>query len=280
MSSYIWHQQSKIAYKRSGQGAVLVLLHGFCEDSTMWADLVPLLSKKYNVLTIDLSGFGQSDLLVETSIAAMARAVYAVWQHEKLDSGVLIGHSMGGYVGLELARQYPACLLGLGLLHSHPFTDSEEKINNRRKTIRFVKRHGIAPFAGQFVRNLFPTAFVLEQKGLIEELIHQTSLQHSDAVVAASNAMITRQDQTALLQQVPFPVLMIVGTADKAIALENSLAQLSLPATASIHILEGVGHMAQLEAPAETLEIIVDFLDFCQHQTPLLTTPFKNEMTK
>jgi pimeloyl-ACP methyl ester carboxylesterase len=266
MSSYIWHQQSKVAYQRSGQGAVLVLLHGFCEDSTMWADLVPLLSKKYSVLTIDLSGFGASDLLAEATIAAMAQAVYAVWQEEQLGRGVLIGHSMGGYVGLELARLYPACLLGLGLLHSHPYLDSEEKTNNRLKTIRFIERHGIAPFAGQFVRNLFAPTFVEEQKGLLEELIHHTAMHHSDAVVAASWAMINRRDNSELLRELSFPVLMVVGTADKAIAKEHSLTQLSLPSIASIHILEGVGHMAQFEAPAETLEILVDFLEFCQQQ--------------
>lgn len=269
MGSYIWYQQSKIAYQSAGQGAVLVLLHGFCEDNTMWADLVPLLSKKYRVLTIDLSGFGYSDLLKEHSIAAMARTVYAVCQAEKIDRAVVIGHSMGGYVGLELAAQYPDCLLGLGLLHSHPFADSEEKTNNRLKTIAFVERHGIAPFAGQFVRNLFPPAFVQQHKALIEDLVHQTSLHHSDAVVAASKAMIGRKDHRATLQELACPVLMVVGTADKAIASTHSFAQLALPNTGSVHILEGVGHMAHLEAPAETLEIMVDFLEFCEQQASL-----------
>ncbi len=272
MSSYIWYQQSKIAYQCCGQGTVLVLLHGFCEDSTMWADLVPLLSKKYRVLTIDLSGFGQSDLLKESSIAGMARAVYAVCAAQKINHAVVIGHSMGGYVGLELAAQYPDFLLGLGLLHSHPFTDSEEKSNNRLKTIAFVERHGIAPFAGQFVRNLFPPAFVQAHKTIIEDLIHQTSLHHSDAVVAASKAMIERKDHRATLQALDCPVLMVVGTADNAIALPISLAQLALPNIASVHILEGVGHMAHLEAPAETLEIMVDFLEFCGHHSSLSTS--------
>ena len=270
MSSYIWYESAKVAYKRTGQGPVLMLLHGFCEDSTMWADLVPLLSKKYSVLTIDLSGFGKSDLLVESSIAAMARAVQAVWQQEHLGRMVVVGHSMGGYVGLELAKQFPECLLGLGLLHSHPFIDSKEKTQNRLKTIRFVERHGIAPFAGQFVRNLFPPAFVLEQKPLVEELIHHTATHHSDAVVAASMAMINRSDNSEVLRRLSVPALLVVGTADKAIAPEHSRGQLSLPPTASLHILEGVGHMAQVEAPAETLEILVDFLEFCQEQAALL----------
>ena len=44
---YIVFNTSKIAFDQAGQGPTLVLLHGFCEDSTMWADFVPLLSKKY-----------------------------------------------------------------------------------------------------------------------------------------------------------------------------------------------------------------------------------------
>lgn len=261
---YIFYKNSKVAYQKAGQGPVLVLLHGFCEDSTMWADFVPLLSKKYTILTIDLSGFGNSDLLEEASIDAMATAVFAVLTHEKINNCILIGHSMGGYVGLTFAKKHPNILLGLGLFHSHPYQDSQAKTNNRLKTIRFIERHGIAPFAGQFVRNLFPSSFVQKNKSFIEELVHKTSMHHSDAVIAASHAMINRANQSIVLTNLPCPALFIVGTEDSAISLEQSLNQLSLPSIASLHILEGIGHMGMFEAPVETLEIIVDFIDFCE----------------
>lgn len=260
---HIFYKESKVAYQKTGEGQTLILLHGFCEDSTMWADFVPLLSKKYTILTIDLSGFGESDLLSTPSIACMAEAVFAVLSHEQIKSCVLIGHSMGGYVGLSFAEHYPEMLLGLGLFHSHPYTDSQEKINNRLKTIRFVERHGIAPFAGQFVRNLFPSPFVQNNKSFIEELIHKTSMHHSDAVIAASYAMINRQDKAEVLTNLACPALFIVGTADAAIAINHSLEQLSLPSVSSVHILDGIGHMGMFEATTETLEIIVDFIDFC-----------------
>lgn len=253
----------QIAYDRVGTGVPLVLLHGFCEDRTMWADFVPLLSKKYTVLTIDLSGFGASDLLPESSMVAMAKAVYAVWQHEQLPPMVLVGHSMGGYVGLELARYFPHCLLGLGLLHSHPFQDLPDKRQNRQKTIHFIERHGIAPFAGQFVRNLFPLAFAKQHPDLLEALIDQTATQRSDAVIAASYGMLGRAATDEVLRQLPCPALLIIGTEDQAIARAHRYAQLALPPVASVHVLEGIGHMAHLEAPAETLECLVDFIEFC-----------------
>lgn len=260
----LYYNQSTIAYDRVGVGIPLLLLHGFCEDRTMWADFVPLLSKKYCVVTIDLSGFGESDLLPESSMVAMAKAVHAVWVEEQLPPVVLIGHSMGGYVGLELARHYPECLMGLGLLHSHPFQDLPDKQANRQKTIRFIERHGIAPFAGQFVRNLFAPDFATAHPELMEELIDYTATQRSDAVIAATHAMLHRQATDEVLRQLPVPALLIVGTEDQAIAPQHSYAQLALAPVSSIHILDGIGHMAQLEAPAETLELLVDFVHFCQ----------------
>jgi pimeloyl-ACP methyl ester carboxylesterase len=270
---HIFYNNSKVAYQKVGQGQILVLLHGFCEDSTMWADFVPLLSKKYTILTIDLSGFGDSDLLKNTGISAMADAALAVLEVEKVESCILIGHSMGGYVGLALAEKKPEILLGLGLLHSHPYKDSQSKTQNRLKTIGFIQRHGIAPFAGHFVRNLFPPDFVEHNKQFVEELIHKTSMHHSDAVIAASHAMIERDDRTAVLTNLACPALFIVGTLDNAIPTEHSFKQLSLPKIASVHILENVGHMGMFEAPVETLEIIVDFIDFCTVYKANLTLP-------
>jgi pimeloyl-ACP methyl ester carboxylesterase len=229
----------------------------------MWADFIPLLSKKYSFLTIDLSGFGHSDLLKEHTLAEMAEAVHTVLTNLYIESCILIGHSMGGYVGLEFAKKYPSKLIGLGLFHSHPFTDNPEKIKNRQKTIRFIERHGIAPFAGQFVRNLFAPAFVKINLSFIEELIHKTSTHHSDAVIAASHAMIDRIDQTDTLVNISCPVLFIVGKQDNAISYENSLKQLSLPATSSVHIFDQIGHMGMFEIPEKCANVVNEFIDFC-----------------
>lgn len=80
---HITYKNLKVAYQEMGEGACLVLLHGFCEDSTMWAEFMPVLAKNYQVIAIDLSGFGNSDLLEDPSIEAMSAAVAALLQQKK-----------------------------------------------------------------------------------------------------------------------------------------------------------------------------------------------------
>lgn len=273
---HITYKNLKVAYQEMGEGACLVLLHGFCEDSTMWAEFMPVLAKNYQVIAIDLSGFGNSDLLDDPSIEAMSAAVAALLHQKKIHKCVMIGHSMGGYVSLAFAHKYGSILSGLGLFHSHPYTDSEEKIKNRRKTIRFIQRHGIAPFAGQFVRNLFAPTFAKSNELFLEELIYKTSMQHDDAVIAASMAMIGRKDYSDVLTKLSCPALFIVGCQDNAIALQHSLAQLSLASVASVHIFEDVGHMAMFEKKETCIQIVADFVDFCEcfqnHQALVGTT--------
>ncbi|MDC0230434.1 alpha/beta hydrolase [Aureispira] len=260
---YIIHKNSKVAYEQAGKGENLVLLHGFCEDSTLWANFTPVLSKKYHIITIDLSGFGKSDLLEEQSIDAMAEAVYAVLCYLSIKCCVMIGHSMGGYVGLCFAENHPELLSGLGLFHSHPFPDSEQKKADRKRVSEFINQHGIAPFAGHFVFNLFAKKFVAKRMAFIDRLIHKTSMHHSDAIIAASNAMIKRKDKSDVLAKLTCPALFIVGKQDNAISNDYSFRQLSLPSISSIHIFEDVGHMGMYEIPDKTLEVVEEFMDFC-----------------
>jgi len=94
-------------------------------------------------------------------------------------------------------------------------------------------------------------------------LIYHTSTHHSDAIIAASEAMIERKDHSTTLSKLNCPVLFIVGAHDQAIAPILSLRQLSLPKTSSVHILEDVAHMAMFEAKEKSLNILYDFIDFC-----------------
>lgn len=110
------------------KGAVpLVLLHGFCEDASLWQGISSALSD-IPVLAIDLPGVaGQSDLPEHPDMPTYAAAVRAVLDALEIEKCVLVGHSLGGYVALEFAAQAGERLAGLGLFHSHPFPDNEER---------------------------------------------------------------------------------------------------------------------------------------------------------
>ncbi len=238
----------------------LVLLHGFCEDSRIWEPLIPHLPASVKVFAPDLPGFGSAaDVSVEPSIEAYARYVYD--QCHDLAKAVVIGHSMGGYVSLALAEKYPAFIAGLGLCHSHPFADSEEKVRNRHKAVAFIRENGTTKFLSAFLPTLFAPDFARANPGLIETLYQRTLAYKAGGIINATIAMAKRKDRQAVLQTARYPVFFLLGRQDTALPLSMGLTQLSLAEEASIHIFDNSGHMAMFEEPEKTVEALLEFLD-------------------
>ncbi|MCB0587905.1 MAG: alpha/beta hydrolase [Phaeodactylibacter sp.] len=261
---FISYQDKKIAYQSEGKGTAVVLVHGFCEDSNIWEDFrADLLEENYRVIRIDLPGFGRSEVVAPITIEQMAEAVHAVLLKLNIKKVVFIGHSMGGYAGLAFARLYPQMLTGLGLFHSHPYADSEEKKDNRRKSIDFIKRQGHVLFVKQLIPGLFNPKFANSNAFLIEKLTYRAARGKSAGIIAAQQAMIDRKDETQTLAKLEVPVLFIIGEEDPAVPPESA-EQIHLPQTASIHILEKVGHMGLFEARKQTQRIVRQFIAFCE----------------
>ncbi|NNJ64534.1 MAG: alpha/beta hydrolase, partial [Xanthomonadales bacterium] len=90
-----------------GQPTV-VLVHGWMCDQTYWEAQAPALAERFGVVTVDLAGHGQSGIdRQDWTIASLGDDVVAVVSKLQLEQVVVVGHSMGGRVGLEAARQLP-----------------------------------------------------------------------------------------------------------------------------------------------------------------------------
>lgn len=261
---FVQYQQRKVAYQSDGRGEPVVLLHGFCEDSRVWLEFgEDLREEQFRVIVIDLPGFGESEPAAEPSIDYHAGAVLAVLDELGLARSVLIGHSMGGYIGLAIAEKFPDRLKGLGLFHSHPFADSEEKKANRAKSIEFIRRQGHLLYVKQLIPQLFNPRFAGSHPFLVDTLIHRATRYPEQGIVDGLQAMIDRPDRSKALQQATFPVLFIIGKEDTAIPWEYSIDQTHLPAIASVHILDKVAHMGMYESTRSTQLIVRQFVDFC-----------------
>lgn len=92
----------------------LVLVHGWMCDQSYWQRQVPMLAEHLGVVTVDLAGHGSSgaDRQVWT-IESLGRDVKAVVDHLHLERVIVVGHSMGGRVGLEVARLLPGAVIGV-----------------------------------------------------------------------------------------------------------------------------------------------------------------------
>lgn len=250
------------SFQRLGQGHPVVLLHGFAEDHRIWEQQAGDLSKQYTVLLPDLPGTRDGILLSECSIDGMARALHEWLQQEASGPVVLLGHSMGGYIGLAFAEHFPHALAGLGLIHSTAAADSDEKKENRRKSIRLIEREG----REVFLRNMVPNLYAPSRRDALSSAIGKhldMALEVSPPTLTAYyRAMIARPDRQLVLSNLQVPGLFVIGREDQAVPWQEALAQSILPQQAMVELLEDTGHTSMLECP-ERLSGILN--NFCQY---------------
>jgi pimeloyl-ACP methyl ester carboxylesterase len=251
-----------LSYFSKGSGPCIVLLHGFCENKALWYNFAEQLSESFHVVVPDLPGFGDSSLEEDMSMENMAIKVNELLEHLKIDSCVMIGHSMGGYVTLAYTEKYPYKLHGISLFHSTSFADSQEKKESRNKTNDFIKKHGMDAFADSFVTPLF---YVKNRDSIKDKIAMATDMVRSTSAysaIEASKGMRDRKERTDTLTSFKKPVMFIAGKEDQAIPLEKTLAECYLPANSVTHFLGNTAHMGMFEKSKETFLIVKSFIDY------------------
>ena len=106
----------RLAYARLGAGAPMVLLHGMGSARQAFDPILPALAERFDVIAIDLPGFGESEPLpadVEPHPAALARSVAVLLDELGLERPHVVGNSLGGWVALELAAIRPVASVTL-----------------------------------------------------------------------------------------------------------------------------------------------------------------------
>lgn len=249
-------------YTDSGSGDALVFLHGFCESKEVWTDFVKPLTQKFRIITLDLPGFGaNTNQEANFSMEFMADAVQKQLDAIGVKKCILIGHSMGGYVSMAFAEKYSTTLTGLCLFHSSALPDTEEKKENRDKSIDYIERHGVDNFINPFIEPLFyqeNRARLQDKIDLMKRIGKQTP---KASVQGALAAMRDRPDRTKVLESLTCPVLFIFGKDDGAVPLDKALEQCHLPANSMVYFLGKTGHMGMFERTYETRKAIEKFAE-------------------
>jgi pimeloyl-ACP methyl ester carboxylesterase len=258
----------KLFYRCQGEGAVVVLLHGFGEDGTVWQNQYKAFPD-LKLIIPDLPGNGRSDMIEDMSMEGLAKSIKTLIEHETASlffkegephSVILIGHSMGGYITLAFAEKYHHMLRGFGLFHSTAYADSEEKKQIRQKGIDFIKSHGAIEFLKTSIPNLFSPVTKEKNPQLIEEQINGSHNFSAAALVSYYVSMINRPDRTQVLKQTHLPVLFVFGKYDTAVPIKDGLEQSYLPELSYIHILNESGHMGMIEERVEADRLLKDYI--------------------
>lgn len=239
---------------------VIVLVHGFPEDGTVFEKQYDFLKENFSVIIPDLPGSGKSSYNPKLqSTEDFAEIIALILQQENIEQCFLLGHSMGGYIALAFAQKYPEHLLGLGLIHSTAYPDSKEKKENRKRSIELMEKYGGYYFLKSIIPNLFSETFAAAHPTNIDYLIEKGKAFETKALQQYYSIMMHRKDMTHVLRNISVPVLFIIGEQDNAIPLQDMLQQISLPQTSFIKILPDAAHMGFWEDAEKVNEAIVCF---------------------
>ena len=249
----------EIFYSDEGKGEAIVLLHGFLENSTMWNDLMPKISKSNRVICVDLLGHGQTGCLgyIHT-MESMAEAVDAVLTSLNIEGATFVGHSMGGYVMLAYATLFPNAIKGLCLMNSTALPDTEERQLNRDRAILAVKQNYKA-FISLSISNLFAPdnrERLKEDIKLVKNEALKTPLQ---GIIAALEGMKIRKNRVDVLEKTSFKKMMIIGRKDPVLEYDTLINQTK---DLNIKIVEfSDGHMSHIENIKELTYKLMHFIE-------------------
>lgn len=231
------------------KGLPVVLLHAFPMSGAMWEPQISVL-RDFRILIPDLRGFGGTPLVGPWLIEHAAADVLESFEGK----AVFVGLSMGGYVALQIASAAPERVAGLVLCDTRAEPDANENKAKRAAAIDFVRKNGVEPFLGPFLKdavsNLKASSF-----------LHGVAAKSSpEAVMAALAALAARPDAVPGLTKITAPTAVLVGSQDKITPLPLSEAMRSRIPGAELHIIPDAGHFTNAENPAAFNDRLVSFL--------------------
>ena len=238
----------------------LLLLHAFPLDSSMWDGQVAAFGDQLTVVAVELPGFGASgESLDVMTMDAAAEAGLKALDAAGVERAVVCGLSMGGYAALAFHRNHRDRVAGLVLANTRSSADDDAGKERRKGLADRLKAEG-----SQFLVDGPPP---LLSGDASEELWGQVkgiiAKQRPEAIAAGSLGMGARPDYTADLAGIDVPTLVIASTGDALIPADATTPMASQVPGADLELIQGAGHLSNLEAPADFNRVLGAHLEKC-----------------
>ncbi|WP_119270349.1 acetoin dehydrogenase dihydrolipoyllysine-residue acetyltransferase subunit [Taklimakanibacter deserti] len=238
--------------KRGTADNAVLLIHGFGGDLDNWLFNAEALSENATVYALDLPGHGQSTKSVpEPTVAGLAKAVLAFMDTVKIDKAHLVGHSLGGGVAIEVAREAKGRVKSLTLINSAGL-GPDINMDYIDGFISSTSRRDLKPA----LENLFADGSLVSRQ-MVDDLLKYKRLDGvGDALTALREGIFTNGKQATnlsnALKSAGVPVLVIAGAEDKIIPLAHAKGVTG----AKVEVIEGAGHMPQMEQAGKVNALI------------------------
>ena len=272
-----------IHYHEAGVGKNIILLHGLGASSDIWAANIPVLSPHYHVVVPDQLGFGNSDKPpIEYKIQTWVEFLDLFMQALKIPHATVVGNSLGGWIGVDFARQHPEKVERLVLADAAgwrpinmplPLAGSLNDasiagIRQALETILFERRAipvNLNPGSLQETRQMME--FIVSDKQLItDQMVEQEYRRHlkiGDGYTVErflAGSLAEDQFENEKIGNLTMPTLIIWGSDDRLFSLDEARSYDKALHASKLVIIDHCGHMPQLEQPAAFNKALIDFL--------------------
>lgn len=235
--SYVSTGTVRIYYEEFGSGPPLLLIHGLSGSGKWWGQNVHFLAQHFHVYVVDLMGFGRSRR--QPFVLSEASAAIAAWiNYMHLEKVTLMGHSMGGFISIDLAANHPEAIERLVLVDAAGLPMGRTHLATAFSLVRVV----------------------LEMPFGFWPILLADALRAGPRTLWSAAHEILSTDVSTRLNRIQIPTLIVWGERDWLVPLHigEQFSQ-ALP-TANLMVVPNAGHNPMWDQAAIFNQIVVEFL--------------------
>ena len=270
---------SRIHYRDEGDlyKPAIILLHGFNGSLFNFERMVPLLSKEFRLISIDLPGFGLTGAIpsMDYSTQNSILVINELTKHLGVEEFSIAGNSMGGGIAWRYALENPEKTQSLILLASSGIYSSEERLqieeSERESPLvwKLMRSNFVSYFLSLYTPKFFATqglkTSVYDLNLATDEIANQfhelTLMQGSrEAILSRFSKQNYSNEKPDILKKIQAPTLIIHGREDNIIPFKSSINLDQYIQNSQLVIYPKIGHLPMYETPARVADDIKNFL--------------------
>lgn len=237
----------------------VVLLHSLATHSELWAPQRPVWSRSFRLISVDFPGHGASPALPgPCTLGDMADEVLEVLDFLGIERVAVVGLSLGGMVAQAMALRHGHRLQALVIAHAGARTDATVREIWNQRIVQFESADMDA-LCQSTLQRWFPRHFSESAPLTLAWVASLIRATQPSAYVAAIHA-IQGLDHLDRLGAIAVPTLVVAGQADAAVPAAVASQLVDRLPHAQLRLLEGIGHLGNVQAPTEFAEVVGEFL--------------------
>lgn len=239
----------------------MVFSHGLLWSGKMFSKQVEYFKDRYRVITYDHRGQGKSSVTNDGyDMDQLYLDAVALIENLNLGKVHFAGLSMGGFIGMRLASRRPDLIHSLILMDTS--AENESSTFKYKMLVNIVKIFGVKIVTGPVMKILFGLKFLNDKSRAVEKKLWANELQrNTKKIVRVVHGVINRKTVEEELKNILCPVLIMVGTQDKATVPARAEFIHKHIAHSQLRYIEGAGHSSSIEEPEQVNLFIEEFLN-------------------